>query len=876
MRLRQLRAFLVRLLGLLHRARREREFAEELESHLALHIEDNLRAGMSPEEARRRALVKLGGVTLTKELYREQRGLPMLETFWQDLRFGLRMLRKNPGFTLVAILTLALGISANTAIFTLVNSVLLQPLPYRDPERLVRLWETVPQLPTFSISSLNYRDWLEQNQVFEKMAAWRGQNVNLTTGGEPERVGAVLVTASFFPLFGIKPSLGRSFTTEEDQPGTAQRVVLISNSLWQRRFGGDTDILGQNITLNNNRYTVVGVVTGPEFKFDVNGDVWLPLALDPARDFRNNHILSAAARLKPGVTPALARAEMDAIAARLEAQYPHSNKGHGVKIATLYDWVIEEPFRRALLVLFGAVGLVLLIACANVSNLLLSRAAARQKEIAIRSALGAGFARLLRQLLTESLLLALAGGTLGILLAWWGVKTLVVAYPGNLPRLGEIGLDGRVLAFTLIVSLLTALLSGLAPAFQGSRVSLNGLLKEGGWTSVGVGLGRLRRLLVISEIALALVLLVGAGLLVKSFLRLQQVKLGFDPDHVLTMQLTLSTTKYSNGRQQTDFFRGLLDRVRNLPGVRNAAAISSIPFPRSGSGPYSPFFLEGRQLSPEESVGGDFRLVSPHYFQAMKIPMLRGRDFTDEEEQEGRPVVVVNEDAARRLWPGQESLGKRLGWGGSSQWLTVIGVVGDVRMLQLEANPRPAIYLPMIQSSMYLVVQTATEPMNLAAAIRNQVQAIDKDQPIANLRTMEQVISNSASQRRFSLLLFGVFAAAALLLATIGIYGVMSYGVAQRTHEIGIRVALGARMRDILTLVVGEGAKLTFVGVLLGLLASLALTRLMKSLLFEVSVTDKPTFLLIAALLAFVALLACWVPARRATKVDPLIALRHD
>ncbi|MBO0798247.1 MAG: FtsX-like permease family protein, partial [Blastocatellia bacterium] len=529
-----------------------------------------------------------------------------------------------------------------------------------------------------------------------------------------------------------------------------------------------------------------------------------------------------------------------------------------------------------LLVLFGAVVLVLLIACANVSNLLLSRAAARQKEIAIRSALGAGRARLIRQLLTESLLLALVGGTLGILLAWWGVETLVTVYPGNFPRQSEVGLDGRVVAFTLIVSLVTALLSSLATAFQSSGVALNEFLKEGGRTSAGAGLGRLRRLLVVSEIALALALLVSAGLLVKSFLRLQHVKLGFDPDRVLTLQVTLSTTKYPDARRQADFFRRLLERVRNLPGVVAVATNSSIPFPRIGGGPYSPFNLEGRQLSPDESIGGDFRLISPHYFQAMRIPLLEGRDFTDEDEQESRPVVIISEDAARRFWPGQEALGKRLQWGGSSQWLTVIGVAGGVRMLQLEDEPRPAIYLPITQSSMYLVVQTATAPMSLAAAIRSQVQAIDKDQPIANLRTMDQVISNSISQRRFSLLLFGIFAAAALLLATIGIYGVMSYGVAQRTHEISIRVALGARMRDILILIVGEGMKLTLAGVALGLLASLALTRLMKSLLFDVSVTDEPTFLLIAALLSLVALLACYIPARRATRVDPLTALRQQ
>jgi len=797
-----------------------------------------------------------------------------MQTLWQDLRFGARMLLKAPNVTLIAVLTLSLGIGANTAIFTLVNAVLLRPLPYREPDRLVRLWETTPQLPTFSISGPNYSDWARLNQVFEQTAAWREQNFNLTNGGDPERVGAALVTASFFPLLGVKPALGRSFIPEEDQPGANNRFVIMSDRLWQRRFGADANILGKTVTLSGGSYTVVGVM-GPEFQFGTTGDLWLPLALDPLRDNRSNHILTAAARLKPGVTLDQARAEMGAIARRLQEQYPNSNKGWGVKIATFYDWIVERPFQQALFVLLGAVGLVLLIACANVANLLLSRAATRQKEIAIRSALGASRFRIIRQLLTESVILALAGGGLGVLLAWWGVDAFVAANPENIPRLREITLDNRALAFTFIISLLTGLLFGLAPAFQASRIALNEFLKEGGRTSAGSGLGRLRRLLIVSEIAIALALLAGAGLLMKSFVRLQQVNLGFDPDHVLTLQLTLPRTKYPEARQQADFYQRLLERVRNLPGVRSAGISSSIPFPRGGS-PHSAFFPEGRQLSPEKSVGGNYRLVSPQYFRAMGIPLLKGRDFTNEDNEGGQPVVVISEETARQLWPGEEPLGKRLQWGASRQWYAVVGVAGDIRSAKLEAEPGLAIYLPSIQPQMYLVVRTATEPLSLVAAIRSQVQAEDKDQPIANLRTMEQIVSNSISQRRFSTLLLGLFAAVALLLASIGTYGVMSYSVTQRTREIGVRMALGAESRDVLKLVVGEGMKLALAGVALGLVASLALTRLMTSLLYGVSATDAPTFAAVALSLTVVALLACWIPARRATKVDPMIALRCE
>src|SRR5262245_25771849 len=471
-----------------------------------------------------------------------------MQTLWQDLRYGVRTLLKAPNYTLIAVLTLALGIGANTAVFTLVNAVLLRPLPYREPHRLVRLWETGPQRPTFSVSGPNYHDWEEQNQVFEQMAAWRERSFNLTSGDDPERIIAASVTAGFFPLLGVKPALGRGFIPEEDQPGANSRVVIISDSLWQRRFGADANILGKTITLNGDSYAVVGVMA-PEFQFGTTGDLWLPLALDPVRDNRSNHILTAAARLKPGVTLDQSRAELDTIARRLQEQYPNSNKGWGVKIATFYDWIVEAQFRKALLILLGAVGLTLLIACANVANLTLSRAASRQKEIAIRSAIGATRFRVIRQLLTESLILSLLGGGLGVLLAWWGVDSFVAANPANIPRLGEIGLDNRALAFTLIVSLLTGLLFGVVPAFQASRIALNEFLKDGGRTSSGFGLSRLRRLLIVSEIAFALVLLVGAGLLMKSFLRLQHVNLGFDPDRVFSLQLALPPTKYPEARQ---------------------------------------------------------------------------------------------------------------------------------------------------------------------------------------------------------------------------------------------------------------------------------------------------------------------------------------
>jgi putative ABC transport system permease protein len=888
MQIRQLRGWLVRLFGVFHRKQHEREFAEELASHLAFHIEDNVRAGMSPEEARRRALIKLGGVTLTQERYREQRGLPMLETLIQDLRFGLRMLRKNLGFTLIAVLTLGLGIGANTAIFSVVNAVILRALPYPEPERLVRLWESNPGRgwPEFAASAPNFKDWPQLQSVFAQLAAYESTTFNFTGSGEPQRVAALSVTANLFPTLGVLPALGRNFLPEEEQAG-GNRAAILSDGLWQRRFGGDPQLIGRQIQLNGESYTVVGVMP-PRFQLTQDTELWTPLMLDaaaqPRRANRSGHNLSVIGRLKPGVSLAQAQASMDTIARRLEQQYPESNAGWGVRMRTFYDWIVPEQIRRSMLVLLAAVGFVLLIACANVANLLLARAAARQREMAIRAALGASRGRVIRQLLTESLLLAALGGCVGVLLAYWGTDLIRANTALDLPRLNETRLDATVLGFTCLVSLGAGLIFGLAPAWQASKIALSETLKAGGRSASGSGRQRLRSALVISEIALALMLLVGAGLMVRSFVRLQNVALGFAPENALTMQIALPATRYGEREPRVDFFNQLLERLRAVPGVLDASVVTTAPL--YGGGAWAEeVVLEGRDAAPSGTPrSAQVWAVTPRYFHTMGIPLLAGQDFTEQDRGAywlgAAPLrLIVNETFARRYWPNENPLGKRFPLPGNNPFGTVIGVVGDVRSQSLESEAPPAFYFSYGHfgvPAVTVVVRASAAPETMTAAVRAQVYALDRELPVYSIRTMEQLVSNAAGQPRFQTGLLGLFGTVALLLAAIGIYGVMAYSVTQRTHEIGVRMALGAQRGAVLRLIVRQGMKLSLVGVVMGLALAFGLTRFLKGLLYQVSTTDSLTFVLTPFLLVGVTLLACYIPARRATKVDPLNALRTE
>jgi putative ABC transport system permease protein len=813
-----------------------------------------------------------------------------MRSIWQDLRYGARMLAKNPGFTLIAVITLALGIGANTAIFSVVNGVLLRALPYYEPERLVMVWADRPILqarigvPDFPVAPADFIDWRNQNQVFEQMAALQSRRHNLTGGSEPEFVGSVRVSANLFSLLGVNAVQGRTFLPEDDQPG-AHRVVVISYGLWKRRYGGDPQLIGQKITLNNEPYTVVGVMP-PDFQFPRKGDIpadyyfagridlYLPIAFTPAEaNNRGANELVVLARLKPGVGIERAQSEMRAIARRLTEQYPQTNTDKSVRLVALHQQVVGRV-RTALLVLLGAVGFVLLMACANVASLLLARASARQKEIAIRAALGASRWRVVRQLLTESLLLALGGGALGLLLAWWGVDLLLAISPDNLPRADTIRLDAGVAGFTFLISLLTGIVFGLLPALQVSLPDLNETLKEGG-RSAGSPHHRFHSFLIVTEVALAFVLLIGAGLLIRSFVRLIRVDPGLDPQRVLTMDILLPPAKYAEV-QTAAFFQQVLERVRTLPGVEAAGTV--VPLPLSGAHWSTGFSIEGAPpLPPGQSLNAGIRKVSPDYFKTLRIPLLKGRLLAESDGAGATPVVVINEALARSHFTNEEPLGKRISYGG--RYHEIAGVVGDVKHSALDEEAKPEFYLPMAQSPsefMTLAVRTSHDPLQMAAAVRSQVWAVDKDQPVSNIHTMEQLMTNSVAPRRFSLLLLSVFALVGLALAAVGLYGVLSYTVTQRTHEIGIMMALGAQTGNVLRLVVRQGMVLALMGVAIGLIASAALTQWLKSLLYGVSATDPLTFAAIALLLATVALLACWVPARRATKVDPMAALRAE
>jgi len=801
----------------------------------------------------------------------------MLATLLQDLRYGVRMLSKNPGFTFVAVFTLALGIGANSAIFSVVNAVLLRPLRFKDPEQLVRIWEKLPQGGTGSVSVPNLKDWREQNDVLAGMAAYSFVNFNLQSQDSPERISGAAVTGDFFDVMGVAPQLGRTLRAGEDQPG-AHRVVVLGHQLWQRNFGADPQIVGKRIPVNGEDFTVVGVMS-PGFSFPSRlTELWTPLALPPDRIAnRGNHFLNVIARMKPDVTLDQAQRQMSVIARRLEQQYPDSQTGRGIQLSLLQEAIVRNT-RPALLTLLCAVGFVLLIACVNVANLLLARATARRREIGIRLALGAGRFRLVRQLLTESLLLAALGGALGLLLAKWGVNILVAMATQILPRAGEVGLDARVISFTSLLSLLTGVVFGLAPALQSSKADAQSALKEGGSAGESRQSHWLRSLLVVAEVAAAFVLLIGAGLMINSFVHLRRVDAGLRSENALTMSLTLPDAKYQTPKSTVSFFRQLLERISTLPGVEAAGMINLLPMQQWGWN--SDFQIEGRApFPPGKAPLVELRTVSPDYFRAMGIPLVAGRFLTDQDNERSERVTLINQTFAQRYFSDQNPIGKRIN-PDLDGWMTIVGVVGDVKQAGLADSVRVELYAPHTQvqlsNSMSLVVRSSSDPAAFVAAIRRETQALDPAQPIYNVKTMETVIAESVSDRRLNMVLLSVFSGLALLLAVVGVYSVMSYTVTRSTREIGIRMALGAQARDVLKLVVAQGLALAGIGMAIGAMAAFGLTRLMTGLLFGVSATDPLTFVTIALSLTWVTLPACYVPARRATKVDPMVALRYE
>ena len=821
-----------------------------------------------------------------------------MQKIWQDLRYGTRMLLKNPGITFVVILALALGIGANTAIFSVVDAVLLRPLPYPESDRLVFLNETTKTMDEISVAYPNFVDWRNQNHVFENIGVYNRSSYNLTGVGEAERIVTGQVSADMFAALRVTPALGRLFTNDEDKPG-ASPVVVLSYPLWQRRFGGQASILNQPLTLNGKSYTVIGIMP-PDFRFPSRAEMWVPVGqLSGAPDWqlRGNHPgLYGVARLKPGVSFAQAKAEMDLIAANLANQYNESNAGNGIGVRPLLE-VFVGDIRRALWVLFAAVAFVLLIACANIANLLLARAQSRQKEMAIRSAMGAGRWRIARQLLTESVLLALIGGTIGMLIAQWGIRLILYISPAAIPRSTEISLNWRVLIFTIGLAFVTGILFGLVPALQAGVVDVHETLKETGRGTSGRHW--LRSSLVVVEVATTLVLLIGAGLMIRSFYRLQKVNPGFSYEHLTSFSVSLPDKKYTTAEQREQFYGQLLEKVRALPGVEATAAATGLPLGNNGW--QTGFVVDGRPRPPRDQTPlMEACLVTPDYFRAMNIPLKRGRYFTDQDNRSwiagkdlsqleeverdvaGMNAIIIDEEFARRYWPNEDAVGKRIAMGNEKHpmFLTVLGVVGRVKMEGLsQDSKRVQGYFAFAQnpsSDMTVILKAAGDPNQLIAAVRQQVKTVDPDQPIYSIRTMDEIRAESVAPERLNLTLLSIFAGIALVLAIVGIYGVMSYSITQRTHEIGIRMAIGAQPRDVFKMVIGQGMMLALIGVGIGLVGAFGLTRLMTTMLFGVEPTDPATFAAIAVLLTGVALVACYVPGRRATKVDPVVSLRYE
>jgi predicted permease len=875
-----LRNFLRRWRALTHKQELDNQLDDELRFHLDRDIEQNIKNGMTPKDARNAALKAFGRLDQSKEECREARGVRPLENILRDISYSVRVLLKSYAFTIVVVLTLALGIGANTAIFSFANGILLRPLPYPQSDRLAIVDETALKrgVDSMSVSYPNFLDWREQNTVFEDIGLHFGTSrFALSGAGEPVEIRGSRITHGLFEILRVAPQLGRTFTPDEDRPDQ-DAVVIMGHDLWQKNFGGDPNIVGQKIVLSNRSRTVVGVMPRG-FRFPEVSELWVPLALTPQMFTRTDHGLNGVARLKDGVTFAAAQAEMDNIAARIEQQNPVTNEGLGVRVTSLHDNLAGD-YREALLILLGVVGCVLLVACVNVANLMLARATARQKEFALRAALGASRWRIVRQLLIESLLLAVVGGALGFALSLWALHLLLNAIPIQLPFWMDFGIDLRVLGFTLGITLLTGLIFGAVPALQTSRVDLNDTLKEGGRGSGGFR-GRSRSALVVTEIAMSLVLLVGAGLMIQSFLRLRSVNIGLDTKNLFTATVLLPRAKYTAPEQRTGFFKQLVERMRNVPGVQAASATGTLPL--SGSNWGRSLTVEGY---PVMSVGQapmiQHTVVTPDYFRTMGITLLAGRDFTDSDTADGPKVTIVDERLARHYWPNESAVGKRVRFGppeDNEPWHTIVGVVRSVRHQRMQEDTRESVYLPHQQipiSDLTVVARTTLDPHDVTAAMRNEVKQLDRDQPVSEIATMEEVVAESIWQPRLYATLFAVFGGGALILALIGIYGVMAFLVQTRTHEIGVRMALGATARDVFKLIVGRGMKLTIVGVVIGIAGAIAFTRLMHSLLFNTSATDPFVFIGISVLLSVAAFLACYIPARRAARVDPLIALRYE
>ena len=877
------------------RALRQREevinaIDREMRSHVELQIEENIKAGMSPVAAREQAMRSFGNFNRALDEAYDVKGGGVFESLGQDARYGLRMLTKHKAFTAVAVITLALGIGANTAIFSVVNELLLRPLPYRDAERIVMLWEVTPEgRHQNTTSRANFRAWRSQNSSFEHLAAFTDQRFNLTGTGEPEELSVQMATPELFKILGVEPLLGRALLPDDDGPGKPP-VAVLSYPLWQRRFGGQTNIAGQQIMLNGVTFTVTGVMP-PSFQFHIKhrsgtgrpAELWtvLPMPVGGTENERGR-FLSVVGRLKDGVSIERAGADLRTIEARLSEEVPQFNKNYSAEVLPLREQFFGSV-RRPLWLMLGAVGFVLLIACANVANLLLSLATSREKEIALRAALGARRVRIVRQLLTESLLLALLGSVLGLGFAWLGIKALVLISPPDLVSLQSVGLNVTVLLWTLGVSVLTGVIFGLAPALHISRLNLNDSLKEGGKSESAQAGGsrRLRSALVVSEIALAVVLLASAGLLIKSFIRLQQVDRGFDTENILTMVIRLPAARYSEDPQLVAFFNQALERVRSLPGVRSAGMVNFLPL-YGGLGSNTGFKIEGRpEPPPGQGPSTDVRVTDAGYFQTMGIPLLRGRNFSDLELREARQVILINEALARLHFPNEDPIGKRLDVAMFEKPTPaeVIGVVGNVRYDSLIDESPPAVYFPhpdLAYPFMSLVVRTEGDPAAIAPAVQREIRSLDPNQPVSAVRTMDQIMAEWVSRSRFNTLLLGLFAGLATLLSAVGIFGVMNYSVALRTRELGLRLAIGAQPRQVLLLVLKQGLVLTMLGVVVGLGAAFALTRLLSGLLFGVEAIDLGTFTAISVLLVLVSLLACYLPARRAMRIDPLRALRYE
>ncbi len=898
---------------------REAEIVEELAQHLDDRFEELSSSGATEEEARRGALAELSGnEMLTGELRQIERATrrepvvfgavvlgdgrrSIMRDLWQDTRYGLRMLRKNPGFTIIAVATLALGIGANTAIFSVLYGVLLKPLPYSNPERIVSIWQATPAsgFLQLGMSEPQYIELRDASQSFDEVGGYLFRRVTLADDEGSERIMAAIMTTGVVETLGDQPIIGRPFSAEDSVPGN-QRVVILSHAFWQREFAGDENTLGQTLRLNDNLFNVVGVMP-PGFRLpeDFSGaepaQLYLPVRINTSQLNWGSYYMRPVARLKPGVTPVQAYAEVSTIYARLREQHPAgalTDPAYNLRLQPLHDDMVSNV-RFALWVLVGAVIVVLLIACANVASLLLARAAARQKEIAVRAALGADRRRLVRQLLTESLLISLLGGGTGVALAALSLQALVNL--NNVPRLSEVTLNLTVLLFTLGVCLLAAILFGLMPALQTLRVDLNrSLREEGRGVSAGAGRNRVHRVLVVSEVALAVVLVISAGLLLRSFNRMLRIDPGFKVENMLTVSLNVPASRYQDGARINTFYKQLIDRVETLPGVISASAASGLPL--SDASGDTVFQIEGRAVSEEtlpldQSAEGHvyYWQILPGYFKTMGIALERGRALEESDDQSGRAVTVINKTLARKFWPADDPIGKRirLSWSATEQgpWAEIVGIVDDIPVRQLNEEPLPEAYFSVAQgrqicnwpaTGMSLVVRTDSDPMMLSDAVRREAQALDSSVPVFFVRTVEQVLSQTVAQPRFNLILLGLFAAVALALAAVGIYGILANTVRARTHEIGVRLALGATRSDILRLIVGQGMLLTLAGVAIGMGAAVALTRYLESLLFQVTPTDPLTFSVVGLLLAGVACLACYLPARRAMQVDPMVALRYE